>query len=407
MSTRPISISISRFADGIRDQQLQGACKAFQITGAVQLMSKMTGVDLPDFSPQQLYNETRIKMGTFNTDSGSYANSAEWAATTMGLAKESSFAYGASNLYTVPSASVRAEAGEFKVQGFTHTAVEKSDVSVANYIGSMLMQGKPVLVDAYVHVGFGVIPDSFLNPINGGHAYLVTGIDYAARTYTVMNSWGSDWANGGFGTIKFSDLPGIGPTAGGPFGGSYQDLIGLSTVDGFDGIDLVWTAPLMEVARYYATVLDRAGEIDGVRFWAGYDGIFTNVQMADMMIGSAEGQALYGGKTHAQQLDVAYHNILGRAPDAVGLQYFLDLMDGGQTLGQIMAGMIDYTYTNTTDLAGHEFLVNTTNLSAYMSITMQYGGGHDAATAAALNQVTADANQLEIIKVGLPEALFG
>ena len=406
MTTVATSINISRFADGIRDQGQLGACKAFQITGAVQLMSKVMGVDLPDFSPQQVYNDTRIKMGTFNTDSGSYTSSAEWVAKTIGLARESSFAYGTGNLYTVPGAEVHAEAGEFKVQGFTHTAIEKSEVGVASYVAKMLMQGKPVLVDAYIHVGFGVIPDSFLNPINGGHAYLITGVDYATRTYTVMNSWGSDWANGGFGTIKFSDLPGIGPTSGGAWGTPYQDLLGLSTIDGFDGVNLLWTAPRLEVARYYATVLDRAAEISGLDFWASYDGVFTNTQMADMMIGSAEGQALYGGKTNAEQLDIAYHNILGRAPDQAGLDYFLGLMAGGQSLGQIMSGMIDYTYANSTDQAGHDFLLNTTNLSAYMSITMQYGGGRDLATAGALNQVTSDANQLEIVKVGLPDLLF-
>lgn len=406
MSTQATSINLSRFADGIRDQALQGACKAFQIAGAVQLMSKMMGVDLPDFSTQQLYNDTRTKMGTFNTDSGSFTNSAEWVAMNIGIAKESSFAYGTSNLYVQPDAAVHAEAGEFKVLGFTHTNIEKSDVGVANWIGGQLMQGKPVLVDAYVHYGFGVDPNQFLNPINGGHAYLVVGIDYVARTYKVLNSWGDDWADGGFGTIKFSDLPGIGPTSGGAWGNPYQDLLGLSTVNGFDGISMLWTAPRLEVARYYAAVLDRAAEIAGLDFWAGYDGVFTNVQMADMMIGSAEGQALYGGKTHAEQLDIAYHNILGRAPDQAGLDYFLGLMAGGQTLGQVMSGMIDYTYANNTDLAGHDFLLNTTNLSAYISISMQYGGGHDADTAVALNQVTSDANQLEIIKIGLPDVLF-
>lgn len=406
MRTQATSITLARFADGIRDQALQGACKAFQIIGAVQLMSKMMGVDLPDFSPQQLYNDTQIKMGTLGQDKGSYTSSAEWAATTIGLAKESSFTYGGANQYAVPSAAVHAEAGEFKVLGFTHTNIEKSDVSVAKWIGAQLMEGKPVLVDAYVHYGFGVDPNQFLNPINGGHAYLVVGIDYVTRTYKVLNSWGDDWANGGFGTIKFSDLPGIGPTSGGAWGSPYQDLLGLSTINGFDGISMLWTAPRLEVARYYAAVLDRAAEITGLDFWAGYDGVFSNAQMADMMIGSAEGQLLYGGKTHAEQLNVAYHNILGRAPDQAGLDYFLGLMAGGQTLGQVMSGMIDYTYANSTDLAGHDFLLNATNLSAYMSITMQYGGGHDAATAAALNQVTVDANQLEIIKVGLPDLLF-
>lgn len=375
------------------------------MTDAAAMMSKLTGIDLPAFSTQQVYNDTRIKQGTFNTDSGSYASSAEWVAKNIGFAKESSFAYGTSNLYVTPSATVHEEAGLFKITGFTHTNIEKSTVGVANYIQSMLMQGKPVLVDAYVHYGFGVDPNQFLNPINGGHAYLVTGYDKPNDIYEVMTSWGGSWANGGVGHIKGSDLPGIGPTSGGPFGTPYQDLIGLSTIDGYthEGttFDFTWTPAKMEAARYYATILDRAAEISGLEFWASFDGVMSNQQMADNMINSTEGQARFGGMSNGQFVEAMYENVLGRHSDQAGYDYFVNFLDNGQTRGQVISGVIDYLAANNADLPAYDFLANKTNLSTYISVSMHYTGGQDADTVHALDLVTSDANALEIIKVGV------
>ena len=406
MSTVANIISLSRYTDGIRDQQQEGACKAFQMDAGVRMMSKMFGVDLEDFSTQQIYNDIRIKQNTFNTDSGSYASAAEWVAKNVGFAKESSFSYGQNNLYVVPSDSVHAEAAEFKVQGFTHAPTEGNVSFYSNYIGKMLMQGKPVLVDAYVHYGFGVDPNQFLNPINGGHAYLIVGINYTDRTYQVQNSWGTNWADGGYGTIKFSDIPGIGPTSGGPWGTAYQDLIGISTIDGFDGHSLLWTASRIEAARYYATILDRAGELSGIDFWASYDGVITNTQLADSLLNSAEGQAIYGNTTDEQFIERMYENVVGRHSDSSGMSFYLNYLSQGHSRGQLISGVIDGLSTSKNDINAYDFLANKTNLSAYVSITMQYQGGNDAATAYALDGVTSDANGLEVLKIGIHEVLY-
>lgn len=410
MSTIATKYGISQYADGVRDQELQGSCKANQYTGGSQLLLRQMGIDAEDLSTQQIYNDIRIKQGTFNTDSGSYTSSAEWVAKTIGFAKESSFTYGTHNLYTVPSAEVHAEAGQFKILGFTHTAVEKSEVGVANYINNMLMMGKPVLVDSYVHYGFGTDPNQFLNPINGGHAYIITGYDNSTKLYTVLNSWGNDWANGGFGQIKYSDLPGIGPTSGGPFGTPYQDLIGLSTIDGFvtptETINFVWTSSRMEVARYYSTILDRAAEVDGLDFWASFDGIMSNADMANNMLNSVEGQARFGNMSNGQFVEAMYQNVLGRHSDEAGYNYFVNFLENGQTRGQVISGVIDYLTVDKTDKAAYDYLYNKTNLSAYTSIALQYQGGNDAATAYALDGVTSDANGLEVLKIGLHETLY-
>ena len=410
MSTVANSLNIGMYADGIRNQLSEGSCKAFQMTGATQLMSRLAGIDLPDFSPQQVYNDTRIKQGTFNVDTGSYTSSAEHVAKNIGFAKESSFTYGTHNLYTIPSAEVHAEAGQFKITNFTHTAIEKSDVTITKYMQEMLSQGKPILVDAWVHNGFGVDPNQFLNPLNGGHAYLITGYNNTTQMYTVMNSWGSTWAGDGFGEIKYSDLPGIGPTSGGPFGKPYMDLLGLSTIDGWtsngETINLVWTASRMEVARYYSTILDRAAEVDGLDFWASFDGVMSNTDMANNMIMSSEGQALYSHMSNGDFVEAMYENVMGRHSDEGGYNLFVGMLNDGASRGQVISGVIDYLAVTKTDMNDYSYLYNKTNLSTYTSIALQYQGGNDAATALALDGVTSDANGLEIIKIGLHETLY-
>lgn len=399
MSTLATTISLVNYSGTIFDQQTQGSCKANQICGAVQLMSNIFGVHLPDLSRQQLYNDTREIMGTFNSDSGSFANAAEKAAMTIGIAKESSFTYGLDHLYVKPGAEVYSEAAGFKVQSFSHIPTEGSATTYADYVGRMLSQGKPVLVDAVVHYGFGIEPNSILNPINGGHAYLIVGVDYAQRTYTVQNSWGSGWANYGYGTIKFSDIPGLGPTS---FHG-YQDLLGISTVDGFGGINLIWSSARVEVAQHYAAILGRAAEVSGLDWWASAN--LSDETLTTSLLTSSEGVAIYGKLSNADFVREMYDHVLGRDADASGLAFYTGFLDQGWTRGKIMNIVINAVEATTGEAAAHDYLLNLTNLSAYISITGQYQGGHNAEVAAALDAVTSDAQALEIIKVGVMTAI--
>lgn len=407
MSTIATTISLVQYSGTIFDQGTEGSCKANQICGALALMSNEYGVHIPDLARQQLYNDTRTFMGSFNTDSGSIAASAEKAATTIGIANESSFAYGPENLYVKPDASVYSQAATQKVSSFSHAPVEGGVSYVSNYIGNMLMQGKPVLVDAYVHYGFGVDPNSFLNPINGGHAYLVVGVDYASSTYTVQNSWGTQWANGGYGTIKFSDLPGIGPTSG-PVGAPYQDLLGLSTINGFEGHDVQWTSSRHSVAELYVGILGRCSENSGMMF---YDHALSNgvnlSQEADFLIGSAEGQTLYGSMTNSQFASSIYSSVIGRAIDSGGQSFWTAALDGGMSRGAVAEMIINTVDGGNDTVSSHDRLANLATVAMNYALTYQIDGTHQDAAHAALVGVTSDANTVQAALVGVHTSVFG
>jgi hypothetical protein len=72
-----------------------------------------------------------------------------------------------------------------------------------------LMTG-PVLVGTVWHQGmfdpdpFGTVTIS--GPVVGGHEYLLVGYDAARESVTFANSWGTGWADGGYGHMSLSTL---------------------------------------------------------------------------------------------------------------------------------------------------------------------------------------------------------
>jgi hypothetical protein len=141
--------------------------------------------------------------------------------------------------------------------------------------------------------------------------------------------------------------------------------------------------------------------VPGLDFWAAKDGAISNVQFANYLLGSDEGQIKFGAMSNAEFVENMYASVLGRHSDTGGFNLYVGQLDAGQSRGFIMSSVIDYLMTNKTDLSAHDYLVNKSGLSSYISIAMQYEGGNDSVTSVALSHVTSNANDIEVIKVGL------
>ena len=75
-----------------------------------------------------------------------------------------------------------------------------------------LTGGHPLYASAQVHVGWyrqflpdasGTIQRRSDDKLLGGHAFVIYGYD--ERGFKIQNSWGSQWANGGFGVLTYDD----------------------------------------------------------------------------------------------------------------------------------------------------------------------------------------------------------
>ena len=93
-----------------------------------------------------------------------------------------------------------------------------------------------------------------------------------------------------------------------------------------------------QVSRLYQAYFQRDPEVTGLNFWVSERtaGISLDV-VSQNLADSNEFIATYGAATNAQFVDLAYANVFGRAPDAEGQQFWIGLLNGGLSRGEIMA----------------------------------------------------------------------
>ncbi len=100
-----------------------------------------------------------------------------------------------------------------------------------------------------------------------------------------------------------------------------------------------------QVARLYDAYFDRAPDNGGWAYWnqRSVDGM-TTWQISDFFADSTEFEATYGSSiSNRQFIDLVYQNVLGRAADAGGKNYWLQRMAGGLTRGQVMVHFSEST----------------------------------------------------------------
>jgi hypothetical protein len=96
-----------------------------------------------------------------------------------------------------------------------------------------------------------------------------------------------------------------------------------------------------QVMRVYHTVLDRAPDVDGLRFHV--DRISQGasiVDVAESFVFSPEFLTRFGGLTNAQLVTSLYEVALGRAPDPGGFAFHLGQLDAGLRRGEKIAQFV-------------------------------------------------------------------
>jgi Domain of unknown function (DUF4214)/Divergent InlB B-repeat domain/Bacterial TSP3 repeat len=122
-----------------------------------------------------------------------------------------------------------------------------------------------------------------------------------------------------------------------------------------------FVAPVVRL--YFATFL-RVPDYAGLTFNAGLvrNATITVTQLADFFTQSPEFMATYGSLNNTQFVTLLYNNVLGRAPDAGGLNGWVQLLTtGGYSRGQVLVGFSEST----------EFQASSAN---EVFVTMMYTG---------------------------------
>jgi C1A family cysteine protease len=192
------------------EQGSLGSCTGCAIAGAVQFIRHKAN-QTPDFIPSRLfiyYNE-RVMERTVSVDSGAQIRSGIKSVAQQGVCTEDTWPYDIAKFAQKPTAAAYREAAQHKIVSYARLA------QVATQLKGCLADGYPFIFGFTVYESFesdaatttGVIPmPGSTEKVIGGHAVVGAGYDDAEQRFLIRNSWGSDWGDGGYGTMPYAYL---------------------------------------------------------------------------------------------------------------------------------------------------------------------------------------------------------
>lgn len=181
----------------------------------------------------------------------------------------------------------------------------------------------------------------------------------SAAADTLIGSVGADTFNGGAGNDSLVGGAGIDMAVYGASKASHTitgTAAGLVVSGGADGSDTLSGIERLkfedgalafdlngnagQTYRLYQAAFDRTPDVAGLSGWIrGMDAGLSLRTVAQGFIASEEFQSLYGANpTNTQFIDLLYANVLNRAPDQVGYDYWLDEMARGMTRELVLIG---------------------------------------------------------------------
>lgn len=217
-SNLPEAVSLLKFAPSPGDQGHQGSCVAWSSAyGARTILEATTTGANPNqikFSPSFLYNQIGL-----DGCQGSYIIRAMETMTKVGAVPLDQFPYRDDDCSTQPSSSLKQEASQYRMLGFTRLTdgdnVNNLDLFA---IKEHLAKDVPVVIGMMVGGSFmqDMMGQQVWHPTDedynmmgfGGHAMCVIGYDDRKEggAFQILNSWGPQWGQNGVGFVRYNDF---------------------------------------------------------------------------------------------------------------------------------------------------------------------------------------------------------
>lgn len=215
----PASFSLKKYTAIPKSQGQQGSCTGWATTYAARTILESIALNRTNqehskneaFSPSFIYN--RIKGDPYSCSQGSPINQALDLLKREGCLKLKDFNYINNDCSKIPNNEEIKKAGDYKIKDFVRLSgynIDKSEM--INNIKKALVNNNPVAIGFTCYNSFNnakevynIIPES---NFPGGHAVCVIGYDdnKFGGVFEIMNSWGTNWGNKGYTSIRYSDI---------------------------------------------------------------------------------------------------------------------------------------------------------------------------------------------------------
>jgi hypothetical protein len=152
-------------------------------------------------SPAYIYNRLHDFRG--NCDTGTAISDALGVLKNEGAPTLSAYPYAENDCSRPPSPQLVRDGSAFRISGWS--ALDNKRLDDAK---GQLARGNPVVFGMEVSEQFEnlagrAIYDDVASPRTGGHAMVLVGYSERRQAFKVMNSWGTEWGDGGFGWVSY------------------------------------------------------------------------------------------------------------------------------------------------------------------------------------------------------------
>lgn len=175
---------------------------------------KKSVVNTNAFSPSFVYRQVLAYEGQdYDCYIGVHISDALNVMKRVGNVKINQYPFDENCSFT-PSESQVKDAVNFRIKDFQRITFVKQDNAKVSKVRHSIANNLPVVIGMQIYENFKDIQheDNTWNPNKGDkgqasiHAMLVVGYDDETQTFEIMNSWGSEWGNGGFLYVRYEDF---------------------------------------------------------------------------------------------------------------------------------------------------------------------------------------------------------
>lgn len=214
--TLPSNVSLERYCPTPKNQGQYGTCTSWAVAYAARSIMEAIAMERTNtekntnmaFSPSFVY--ARIKHnGDNNCQNGSCIVDAMQLLCRQGVPRLSSFN---TECATYIPPQVTDEAQKYRIRDyFTLFRIDADDTRKIESTKMALSQGRPVIISMACYASFSNAHhawDGQADRRRGDHAMCVVGYDdnEMGGAFRIMNSWGTDWGEGGFTWVRYSDF---------------------------------------------------------------------------------------------------------------------------------------------------------------------------------------------------------
>ncbi|UOD50388.1 DUF4214 domain-containing protein [Orrella daihaiensis] len=157
-----------------------------------------------------------------------------------------------------------------------------------------------------------------------------------------------------------------------------------------------------QVAELYIVFFGRAPEAEGMNHWV--QALSNGATIHDLAVGfskSDEYQSHYGDLSASEAIRRFYQNALDRAADPRGLDYWLNKIDQGHTFYEVAVGKIEAAFAGGDDVDTNDTAIvrNKVEVAKYVALTL--ASNDQQLVDGALDGVTTDPSQVLRVKAAL------